>query len=163
MTKTIPDRQLTQNFSLYEFIEGSLPPEGVALNWRHIHLMDMAKIEEVAKHAQTIRDLINREFKSDLGHTEIGLRIMSGWRCPEWELRMGRSGQSQHTIAAYDATPILCSKNQAASIIGWLYHRFSRSYVGGFAIKKPTFQDGKMILPGFVHFDFRGSIARWEY
>lgn len=161
--RTIPNRQLTKNFSLYEFIEGSLPPDGVALNWKNIHQMDISRIEEAAHHAQSIRDLINREFRSDLGHPEIGLRITSGWRCRDWELRMGRSGDSQHTIAAYDAVPLLCSKNQAVSIIGFLYHRFSRSYVGGFAIKKPTYEGGQIILPGFVHFDFRGKIARWVY
>lgn len=161
--KTIQNRKLTHNFDLYEFIEGKLPKEGVAMNWKNIAQMDLKKIEEAAKHAQSIRDLINKEFLSDTKSPEIGLQINSGWRCREWELKQGRSGNSQHVIAAYDAVPTNCSLSQASSIIGWLYHRFSRSYNGGFAIKKPTFENGKMTLPGFVHFDFRGHMARWEY
>lgn len=161
--RTIPNRQITPNFSLYEFIEGKLPSIGVQMNWKNIQQMDIKKIEEAAKHAQSIRDLINKEFKSDNSKNEIRLSINSGWRCKDWELRQERSGNSQHVIAAYDATPTNCSIKEAVSIIGWLYHRFSRSYNGGFAIKKPTFENGKIILPGFVHFDFRGHMARWEY
>jgi hypothetical protein len=161
--RTIPNRQLTKNFSLHEFIEGKLPPEGVAMNWKNIAQMDIKKIEEAANHAQTIRDLINREFKSDTGAAELGLTITSGWRCKEWELKQGRSGNSQHLIAAYDASPSNCSNKQSAAIIGWLYSRFSRTYNGGLAYLKPTIHNGQFITRGFIHFDFRGHIARWQY
>jgi hypothetical protein len=163
LMKTIPNRKLTNNFSLYEFIEGAMPPEGVATNWKNIAQMNIAKIEEAANHAQTMRNLINREFKSDTGAAEIGLTITSGWRCKEWELKRGRSGNSQHLIAAYDAIPSNCSKEQAANIINWLFQRFRRNYNGGLAIKQPTLENGKIKLPGFIHFDFRGYVARWEY
>jgi len=161
--KTLPDRKLTKNFSLYEFIEGQLPPQAIELNWRHLNEMDLAKIEQAAQHAQTIRDLINQEFKSDLSHKEIGLRITSGFRCRAWELAQGRSGNSQHTIAAYDCQPTNCSNEQAVGILAWLHNRFKRTYVGGLAIKKPTVEKGKYTKVGFIHFDFRGHVARWEY
>lgn len=134
------------------------------MNWKNIHQMDIERFEkEVAPHAQSIRDLINREFKSDTGAKEIGLMITSGWRCLDWELYRGRSGKGQHPIAAYDAVPTNCSTQQAAAIIGYLLGKFSRSFIGGFAIKKPTVKDGEFITTGFVHFDFRGKIARWNY
>jgi len=161
--RTVKNKQLTRNFSLYEFIEGQLPAKGVILNWEHIHEMDMVKFEKAAQHAQSIRDLINREFKSDLSPSEIGLRITSGFRCHTWELLQGRSGNSQHVIAAYDAQPTNCSNEMAVAIISWLLKRFNKDYIGGLAIKKPTVKNGKYVLVGFIHFDFRGQRARWEY
>ncbi len=162
--RTIPDKKLTTNFSLYEFIEAKMEQQAVEMNWRNIEQMDIERYEkEVAPHAQSIRDLINREFRSDTGAKEIGLMITSGWRCREWELFRGRSGEGQHPIAAYDCVPTNCSIKQAASIVGFLQGKFSRSYVGGFAIKTATVKDGAYVSAGFVHFDFRGKIARWRY
>ncbi len=160
--RSIPNKQLTKNYTLWEMIEGQLPEKGREMNWKNIHEMDLDKITEAAKHAQTIRDLINKEFKLD-GVEEIKFIITSGWRCKEWELIQKRSGNSQHTKAAYDAVPSGCSVLDAAAIIGWLYNRFYKNYNGGFAIKRPTTKDGKMVSAGFVHFDFRGYIARWTY
>jgi hypothetical protein len=160
--RTIPDRQITKNYTLYEFIEGQLPEAGKVMNWKNIAQMDIAAIERAAVHAQSIRDLINKEFKSYNDYKEIGLRITSGWRCKEWELHQKRSGNSQHVIAAYDAQPINCSKMQAAEIIAWLLVRF-KNYAGGLAIKKPTFANSQIVSVGFIHFDFRSSPARWEY
>lgn len=161
--RSIPNTRLTTDFSLYEFIEAQLPPRGVALNWKNIRKMDMEKIHMAAQHAQSIRDLINKEFKNDLYARPIGLTITSGWRCREWELLRGRSGDSQHTIAAYDAIPSNCSLRMAVSIIGWIKHHFEPSYEGGFAVALPKVKDGKIISTGFFHFDFRGHKARWTY
>ena len=161
--RTLPNRKLTNNFTLYEFIEGQLPADGIALNWKHINEMDQTRFLQAAIHAQSIRDLINREFKSDTGAAEIGLRITSGFRCKAWELKQGRSGNSQHTVAAYDAQPTNCSNDQAVAIIAWLHNRFKRTYVGGLAMKKATIEKGKYVKVGFIHFDFRGHVARWEY
>jgi len=161
--RTLQNTQLTENFSLYEFIEGQLPPEGVAMNWKHIAEMEIVKLKQAAEHAQSIRDLVNTEFKSDNSYKEIGLRITSGWRCRAWELHQGRSGNSQHTIAAYDAQPTNCSNEQAVAILAWLLNKYKRSYVGGLASKKPSIANGRYVTIGFIHFDFRGKIARWEY
>ncbi len=161
--RTIPNKRLTTNYTLWEMIEGQLPENGKRMNWSNIDQMDLLKIQEAAEHAQVIRDLINKEFKSDISTKEIKLRINSGWRCRDWELNQKRSGKSQHTIAAYDAVPINCSPELAARIIAWLYGRFSRSYMGGLAIKDPTIQNGIIVSAGFIHFDFRGHVARWKY
>lgn len=161
--RTLENRKLAKHFSLYEFIEGKLPSEAISLNWKNIDQMDLDKIQEAAEHAEYIRELINKEFKSDMGASEIGLQINSGWRCKEWELIRGRSGNSQHTIAAYDAVPINCSYKQAAEIIEWLHYKFYRHYNGGLAIKKPKIENGNFKSAGFIHFDFRGVKARWTY
>jgi hypothetical protein len=162
MKKTLDNRQLTRNYTLYEFIEGQLPEPGKDMNWKNITQMDIKNMEKAAAHAQSVRDLINNMFKSDTGGKEIGLRITSGWRCKEWELHQGRSGNSQHVIAAYDAQPVNCSKKQAAAIIWMLFLHF-KNYEGGMAIKKPTMQGSEVLAVGFIHFDFRGTKARWEY
>lgn len=161
--RNLKNIQLTPNFSLYEMIEGKLPPEGVAMNWENIALVDLSRIQEAAEHAQLIRDLINQNFKSDTGKSEIGLQINSGWRCREWELYRNRSGESQHTIAAYDAVPVNCSLKQAAEIIAWLHYKHYRHYNGGLAMKKPKIKAGEIVSAGFIHFDFRGVKARWTY
>lgn len=161
--RRIPNTKLTTDFSLYEFVEAQLPPQGVTLNWKNIHQIDLEKIQMAALHAQSIRDLINREFKNDLHAAPIGLTITSGWRCREWELLRGRSGDSQHTIAAYDAVPTNCSLRMTVSIIGWIKQRFEDRHIGGFAIALPKVKDGKIVSTGFFHFDFRGHKARWKY
>ncbi len=167
--KTIPNRNLTDNFTLYEFIEGQLPPQGIAMNWKNISEMDVDRYATVvAPHAQFIRNLINREFRNDLSNKEIGLQITSGWRCLDWEYFRNRSGKSQHVHAAYDAQPIGCSKAMAVAIIAWLFAKYNdrkTGHSGGFAIKKPTRFKSKPGVEkvGFVHFDFRGYPARWDY
>ncbi len=162
MKKTLDNRQLATNYTLYEFIEGQLPEAGKLMNWKNIAQMDIKNMEKAAAHAQSVRDLINKNFRSDNDYKEIGLRITSGWRCKEWELHQKRSGNSQHVISAYDAQPVNCSKRQAAEILAWLLQHF-KNYEGGLAIKKPTFDKGNILTPGFIHFDFRGRVARWEY
>jgi len=161
--RTLKDKQLTENFSLYEMIEGQLPEAGKLMNWQHISEMDIDKITIAAKHAQKMRDLINANFKSDTGAAEIGYKITSGWRCRAWEKHQGRSGNSQHVIAAYDAQPSNCSMRQSSEIIGWLKKQFEADYKGGLATKLPSFSKGMMITAGFIHFDFRGTKARWTY
>jgi hypothetical protein len=162
MKKTLDNRQIATNYTLYEFIEGQLPEAGKDMNWKNIAQMDIKNMEKAAAHAQSVRDLINKNFKSDNGGKEIGLRITSGWRCKEWELHQGRSGNSQHVISAYDAQPVNCSKKQAASILAWLLVHF-KNYEGGMAIKQPTKDGSDVVAVGFIHFDFRGKKARWEY
>jgi len=162
--RTIPNRKLTDNFWLYEIIEAQLPKEAVELNWKHIDEFDEANAKKIAEFIQSIRDLINIKFWNR--QDGIGLRITSGFRCKEWEQIRGRSGNSRHTKSdAVDVQPI-CPPELAVEIIQYLYEIFSprkTGHRGGFAIKKPTYQDGKIIAVGFAHFDLRPTVARWEY
>lgn len=164
--KTIPNKKLTDNFWLYEFIEANLPPEGIKMNWDNIDQFSEKEALKMAEFLQKIRELINIVFRDKNGNQEIGIRITSGWRCKEWELFRNRSGKSQHVICAADIQPTNCSNELAVEIIKYLYHVFSpreTGHKGGFAIKEPTYKDGQIVAVGFAHFDLRKSVARWEY
>ncbi len=167
--RTIPDRKLTNNFSLYEFIEAKHNRQAVAMNWNNIHEMNIALFEKVvAPFFQTLRHRINQNFKSDTGADQIGITITSGWRCVEWEVFKKRSGKGQHPIGAGDGQPSNCSPEMAVEIIAWVkaeYWPNKTGHNGGFAIKEPTYdpKSGELIKAGFFHFDFRNGSVRWLY
>lgn len=156
--KTYPNNKLTKNFFLYEFIEARMPFEAIAMNWQHIDQFNLEMYEKLALELEKIRKKINGAFSSDLELGEIGLRITSGFRCKEWELFRGRSGNSQHTICAVDLQPINCSQKQAIDIMRWISGELGHTWLGGLALHPPG---GKGI--GFVHLDTRGAKSRWEY
>ena len=165
--KTIPNRKLTNNFSLYEFIEAQLPPEAIALNWKHISEFKEAEYVKLANFLQSLRNSVNQQFRAENGGREIGMRITSGFRCKAWEHLRKRSGDSQHTIgAAADIQPTNCSPELAIKIMDYLYKKYysrTTGHFGGFAIKRPDIEKGKIIRIGFLHYDLRGWTARWEY
>jgi hypothetical protein len=155
--KAFPNTKLTRNFHLYEFIEAQLPFEAVALNWKNISAFKMDLWERQALEIQRMRNMVNQNFKSDLGFDEIGIRILSGFRCREWELIRKRSGNSQHTICATDTQPTNCSRDQAIKINLWIHEQY-KDWPGGLAIKH-----GSGDLVGFIHLDPREGRARWVY
>lgn len=158
----IPDRQLTKNFRLYEFLESQMPDEAIAMNWKYIDRGTVLSAEIAALELEKIRKLINDNFKSDLGFSDIGIRIAAGFRCKEWELLRGRSGNSQHTIMAADFQPVKCSRELAVKILHFVFSKYNEYWKGGLAIKYPSKQ-GNILLIGFVHIDFRSARARWTY
>lgn len=168
--KTIPDKKLTRNFSLYELIQSSLPPVAVQLNWKHIDefMVNYNTWIKLADHLQAIRNMINSEFRIGNGDNEIGVHITSAFRCRKWEIRQKRNGSSQHCVgAAADIQPVGCSNRLAVDIMQWLYNKHwhrDGGHHGGFAIKQPTYtQKGTITLIGFLHYDLRGHVARWTY
>lgn len=164
--RTIPNRKITDNFSLYEFIEATLPAEAVALNWKHISEFREAEFIKLANFLQSLRNSINQQFRAENNGNEIGLRITSGFRCKAWERLRKRSGDSQHTIAAADVQPTNCSPQLAVKIMDHLckkYHPRTTGHFGGFAIKRPDIENGRILRIGFLHYDLRGWTARWEY
>lgn len=163
--KSIPNRKLTANFSLYEFIEDQLPAEAVALNWQHINEMKIPEFEELAKFLQTLRNDINQVWKAANGNNEICLQITSGFRCKAWELLRGRNGSSMHCqLAAADVQPTNCPREMASEILMYYHKKYKDKHFGGLAIKHAEFDSkGKILKVGFLHFDFRGYRARWTY
>ena len=164
------NRKLTDNFSLYEFIESSLPKQAVDLNWQHIDQfsVNLHTWESLAVELQKIRNIINLEYRQGNGGREIALKLTSAFRCKEWELIRGRTGSSQHCVGvAADIQPLNCSNSLAVEIMQWLYsrhHSRHNGWNGGFAIKQPTYTQGGIIEKiGFLHYDLRGYPARWEY
>ena len=160
--RNIPDKRLTKNFMLYEFLEAQLPFEAISLNWKYIQEGDIFGWELLALEFQKLRGLINENFKSDIGFDDIGIRVTSGYRCKEWELLRGRSGDSQHTKCAGDIQPTNCSRELAVKILHWIYSKYNEFWLGGLAIKNPS-KEGNALLIGFVHLDTRGNRARWSY
>lgn len=166
MNKTIPNQKLTANFSLYEFIEATLPKEAVAMNWKHINEFREAEFIKLANFLQSLRNSINQQFRAENNGNEIGLQITSGFRCKAWEHFRKRSGNSQHTIAAADIQPTNCPPQLAVKIMDYFFKKHNPrtgGHFGGFAIKRPEIKDGKIIRIGFLHYDLRGWVARWEY
>jgi len=167
--RTIPNRPITRNFSLYELIESSLPSVAVKLNWQNIDqfMVNLQQWEALAHYLQTIRNMINSEFRSGNGGNEIGVHLTSAFRCRQWEIRQKRNGSSQHCVgAAADIQPSRCSNRMAVDIMQWLHQRHwprDSGHHGGFAIKHPTYRNGIIILTGFLHYDLRGNVARWTY
>jgi hypothetical protein len=165
--KNIPNEKLTDNFWLYEFIE-ALPPKGTEMNWKHIDEFSLSRCRMVAKQLQRRRNLINQVFKERNDGLEIGLKITSGFRCKAWEKYRKRDGNSQHTMSwAADVQPVNCSDELAVEIMQWLYKidnpRNSDGHQGGFAIKLPTREKGNITSIGFLHYDCRTGMARWNY
>jgi hypothetical protein len=164
--RTIRNKQLTLNFWLHEFIEAELPYDAVVLNWKHINEFSEERCLQIAQYIQKKRDYINSKFRAKNAGNEIKIKIMSGFRCIAWEILRKRDGKSQHTKSwAVDGQPDNCSPELAIEIIQHLQEIDGpvNGHKGGFAIKKPEYKDGKIIKIGFVHYDLRGVIARWEY
>jgi len=160
--RQIRNKQLTKHFWLYEFLEAELPSEAIAMNWDVINSDTVYKAELMALEIEKIRKLVNDNYKSDIGFQEIGLRITSGFRCREWELKRGRSGNSQHTIMAADFQAINCSREMGANILSWIFEKYDPWWCGGLAKKDPS-KEGKRFFLGFIHIDQRDIKARWIY
>ena len=153
------NHKLTPHFTLFEYVEGTLPQRAIDLNWKNIAQCDLNKAILLLQKIEQVRADINANFVTDNPQGgEIGLNITSGWRCKEWELLQGRSGNGQHPIAAVDVVPSNVSKKLSGEIMAYLEKKYWRTWGGGFAIKKPT-----SITTGFAHFDNRADKARWYY
>lgn len=149
--------QLTKNFSLKELIEGTaLPPSAVKLNYEYFDKSKLSDLVTLAESLQFIRDCTKEKF----GNSFKGFRVTAGLRVVQWELKKGRSGNSQHPkYKAADIQPI-CSTKHYDEIFNWIFETFNETWKGGFAQKKPDLKSGKL---GFIHVDNRNKKARWEY
>jgi hypothetical protein len=165
--RTLPNEKLTLNFTLYEFIESQLPFQGVQMNWANISDFRKDRAKRLCELMETKRTLINNVFRQKNGGKEIGLRFTSAFRSVEWERFRGRSGDSQHTQSwGGDVQPTNVSDELAVQILEYLYsidNDRATGHLGGFAIKKPEYKNGKIIKIGFLHYDLRGTVARWTY
>lgn len=99
----------------------------------------MDNVKELAKNLQVLRDFIGEP-----------VRVNSGYRTPVYNKLVGGKSASQHLQAkAADITAKSYTPKQLADIIK------------GLIISKKMKQGGIGIYPGFVHYDIRGSAARW--
>lgn len=123
--------QLTENFHLSEFDCKDGTPVPDEL---------LPNVKELAKNLQVIRD-------------EIGQPLFisgSGYRTPEHNEKVGGAPKSQHlTASAADISSPGMSPKDLAAVIEELI------------IEDRVKQGGIGIYPGFVHYDIRGTRARW--
>lgn len=161
--------KLSQNFTLYEYVEGYImPKEARDMNWKAWNETLEKAVKDNIHHLQEIRDWVQEKFKEKNNGNPIPIIITAGFRCKEWELKQRGKDTSQHTICAFDFTAF--AKDTALSIeINKAVYDYihNKKWMGGLAIKHPS--NG---TTGFIHIDFRtptsehirrGYGARWVY
>lgn len=100
----------------------------------------MCNVRQVANNLQTLRDYIN----------ESVVVSGSGYRTPSHNKKVGGAPKSQHlTASGADITAKNYTPKQLAAVIEKLI-RLGKMTQGGIGI-----------YPGFVHYDIRGTAARW--
>lgn len=121
---------LTTNFSYREFASkcGRATPPQVLPN-----------IEELAKNLQVLRDEIGKP-----------IRVLSGYRSPEHNQRIGGSTNSYHMKGM--AADIVVPGMAPAEIMSVIERLVSEGKMK---------QGGMKAYVGFLHYDIRGFSARW--
>jgi len=122
--------KLTKNFVIGEFSckDGTAVPDEMVAN-----------VTELAKNLQVLRE--------DIGEP---LKILSGYRSPAWNKKVGGKPNSFHmkAMAADLTTKSFTPKQLHARILK--------------LIKAGKMKEGGLgLYPGFVHYDIRGTAARW--
>jgi len=100
----------------------------------------LANVRELANALQTIRASIG-----------VSLNINSAYRSPEHNKRVGGSPNSQHLIGK--AADLSNSKLPPAQLAEVIEELISRGYIP---------EGGIGIYNTFVHYDIRGTKARWD-
>lgn len=123
--------KLENNFSLSEFRcrDGSGVPE---------ELMDNVRL--LAENLQVLRDYIGRPVK-----------IISGYRSPDYNKKIGGAKRSQHMLAK-------AADIKIEGMEPWMVHKIIEHLV----YKGHMMKGGLGIYETFVHYDVRGRNARWK-
>jgi uncharacterized protein YcbK (DUF882 family) len=121
---------MTKNFTVHEFAskDGKAVPASL-----------MPNLEELVKNLQVLRD--------ELGEP---LTILSGYRSPEHNRRVGGKPNSLHLRAM--AADLTCKSKTPRQLHGIIERLIA---------KKKMKQGGLGLYAGFVHYDVRGRKARW--
>jgi len=123
--------KLTPNFSLHEFKcrDGTDVPEEF-----------MENVQLLAENLQVLRDEIG-----------VPIRVISGYRSPKYNVRIGGARRSQHMIAkAADIIIPGMTSNMVREVIILL-------------IKEGKMKSGGVgLYTTFTHYDIRGKNARWR-
>jgi hypothetical protein len=156
--------KIQANYIINEFIAISGVASAEEINYAEIQPIHVNRIKTIlAPNCQDIRNDINAKFREENGK-EIGLKIACGYRSKKWDVMQGRSGNGQHPEAlAVDILPIGCKNdNMYLKIFYYICSKYA-THNGGFAVKFPQFTGGRISTFGFIHIDWRGSLARWNY
>ena len=123
--------KLTENFSLHEFRckDGTDVPEEL-----------LESVQLLADNLQKLRDRIG-----------VPIKVVSGYRSPEYNKRCGGVKRSQHLLAT--AADIRASTYSSSELQGVII---------GMIKAEELHQGGVGVYPTFVHYDVRGRAARWK-
>jgi hypothetical protein len=158
------NEQIQPNYILDEFIRVFGVPKATEINYQDITAEHISRIKTVvAPFIQQLRNKVNAKFQAENGK-EIGIRSVCCFRSKRWDISQNRSGLSEHTKAnGDDLLPINCKDDNMYLKVFYFIASELAQHNGGFAIKFPTFENGKIKTFGFIHIDFRGTFARWNY
>lgn len=124
--------KLTKNFSLSEFTCHDAAGTPVPTEY-------LGHVQELADNLQVLRD--------ELG---VPVRVLCGYRTPAHNKVVGGAQLSQHLVArAGDIVTAQHTPKQLAAVIERLI-KAGRMKQGGLGV-----------YPGFIHYDVRGTRARW--
>tara|TARA_Y100001958_G_C21231657_1_gene557449 strand:- start:697 stop:1290 length:594 start_codon:yes stop_codon:yes gene_type:complete len=131
--RVAPNQRLSPNFSLHEF-----------------RCKDENKTSVPEKYINNIRDLTKNleRIRKEVGDKPIV--IISGYRTPEYNKKIGGATRSQHMHA------------KAADIrVNGMKSEDLKNIILDLIDKKEITQGGVGYYPSFVHYDIRGTKARW--
>jgi hypothetical protein len=158
------NEQIQPNYILDEFIRVFGVPKATEINYQDITTEHIARIKTVvAPFIQQLRNKVNAKFQAENGK-EIRLMVSCCFRSKRWDILQNRSGLGEHPKAnAGDIYPTNCKDDNMYLKVFYFIASELATHNGGFAIKFPTFENGKIKTFGFIHVDFRGTFARWNY
>ena len=99
-----------------------------------------ANVQELANNLQVLRDELRQPVK-----------ILSGYRTPEWNAHIGGAPQSQHKVAK-------AGDLQVAGLSPVNLHNTIERLIAEGKMK----EGGLGLYPTWVHYDVRGTRARWN-
>lgn len=124
--------RLTKNFTLAEF--SCHDEAGTQVPGRYV-----ANVQELANNLQVLRDFLGEPVK-----------VLCGYRTPEHNKEVGGVKQSQH-LPAKAGDIVVASKSPRE--LGDIVEKLIR--------EKKMKQGGLGVYRGFIHYDIRGTRARW--
>lgn len=133
---------MTKNFSKNEFIISKffdLKSQEAVIMLYNENIEVQANIQKLANQLQVLRDYLKKPIKINIAYRPLF-----------WELKQGRSGNSQHVLGK--AADIRVKGVRPQKIANAIEHLISNG---------DMLQGGLKAYDKFVHYDFRGSKARW--
>ena len=127
----------SSNFLIFDFFDTNSQEAVIQLYNENVEIQ--ANIQKLANNLQVLKDYLKKP-----------ITITSGYRPKFWELKRGRSGNSQHVFGK--AADIKVKGIKPRKVANAIEHLINNG---------DMLQGGIGIYSTFVHYDFRGTKARW--
>ena len=151
--------KLTPHFSAWEFYSSSdakhfkdvEPPHNIMINVRHL-----------ACQLEVIRSEANKRLVGD-GHTiQVGLTRSGGYRTTEHNDRQDGAKRSLHLFGKASDIKLRSLSNNPNGTNYGIHPEVVHKLILDLIKKGKIDQGGVGLYPGFVHYDTRGTAARWD-